>query len=86
MRMKRMPEFIVTVNRKITKEFRVESKNRHQAKLMVMDKVCGSSMDCREDYGDSIIEEPLGECIRDYVVSVEQTGSRQSEERETENE
>lgn len=67
-----MPVFVVTVNRKITKEFLVESKNKYQAKLMVLEKVCGTSMDCREDYGKEITEEPLGECVRDYVVSVDQ--------------
>jgi hypothetical protein len=65
-----MPEFVVTVNRKIIKEFKVDAKNRWQAKNMVKNKVLDTSMDCRENYGDDISELPLIQS-RDYISTVE---------------
>jgi len=65
-----MHEFVVTVNRKITKEFKVQAKNRWQAKNLVKDKVLDTSMDCRENYGDNISELPLTQS-RDYISTVE---------------
>jgi hypothetical protein len=66
-----MPEFVVTVNRKITKEFKVQAKNRWQAKLMVKDKVLNTSMDCRENYGEDINEDASSSGSRDYISTVE---------------
>jgi len=68
-----MAEFTVKVNRKITKEFKVEAKNRHQAKLMVRDRVLNTSMDCRENYGEGVTEDFANSGSRDYISTVEPT-------------
>jgi len=49
-------KFIVTVRRKSTHFFEVEAKNRNQARKLVNDRVVGTSMDCRENYGEEVVD------------------------------
>lgn len=66
-----MSKFIVTLRRKDTRHYEVEAKNRNQARRLVEQRVVGTSLDCREDYGEEISDKSnLGE-YQDYITSVE---------------
>jgi len=70
-RTKQVNKFMVTVRRKSTHFFEVEAKNRNQARKLVEDRVIGTSMDCRENYGGEINDLSHHGEHHDYISTVE---------------
>tara|TARA_Y100001951_G_C11256415_1_gene249673 strand:- start:43 stop:258 length:216 start_codon:yes stop_codon:yes gene_type:complete len=51
-----MKKYLVTVKKKSTHYFEVEAKNKSRAVKLIKERVMPSSMDCRERYGDEIVD------------------------------
>jgi hypothetical protein len=66
-----MSKFMVTLRRKDTRHYEVEAKNRNQARRLVEQRVVGTSLDCREDYGEEINDKSHPDEHQDYITSVE---------------
>jgi len=66
-----MRKYLVTVKKKATHYFHVDAKNKMAAVKLVKDRIIGTSMDCRESYGDEIVSTGRIDS-QEYITSAEE--------------
>jgi hypothetical protein len=73
-----MRKYLVTVKKKCTHYFHVSAKNKSSAVKLIKDRVIGTSMDCRETYGDEIVSTGRIES-QEYITSAEEKQPQQTQ-------